>query len=79
MKVFLDGPEGWQQIGDADVTGNETEHVVRLFGSASVLEERFRIVTASGVTPEATAGERVVLAAPGQMTELLPDWRPLVR
>jgi len=79
MKVFLDGPEGWRRIGDADVTGEETEHVVQLFGSVSVIEERFRIVMASGVTTEADAGERVVLAAPGQMAELLPDWRPLSR
>jgi len=77
MKVFLDETEGWRLIGDANVPDNEVEHVVRLFGDASVIEERFPVVTVDNTTREAVVGERVVLAAPGQATELLPNWRPL--
>ena len=51
---------------------------VPLFGAASIIAERFAIGAVTRL-PEgggAPVGERAVLAAPGQMVELLPGWVP---
>ena len=54
-------------------------HGVPLFGAASTIAERFAIGTVTRL-PEgggAPVVERAVLAAPGQMVDLLPGWVPL--
>jgi hypothetical protein len=52
---------------------------VPLFGAASTIAERFAIGAVTRL-PEGGGGavvERAVLAAPGQLVELLPGWAPL--
>ena len=52
---------------------------VPLFGAASTIAERFAIGAVTRL-PEEGGGavvERAVLAAPGQLVELLPGWAPL--
>lgn len=76
MKVVVTDGERAHLIGWTDLPDDGLpEYVARLFGAASVVEERFKIVPASalglvGVAPD----ERVVVVEPGQMVELLPRW-----
>ena len=51
---------------------------VPLFGAASTIAERFAIGAVTRL-PEGGGAvvERAVLAAPGQLVELLPGWAPL--
>jgi hypothetical protein len=81
MKVYLDGGGEKRLIGHADVPEDEPSPVyeVRLFGAATTIVERFTL----GVVTHLPSGggapvvEHAVIAAPGQMVELLPGWRRL--
>lgn len=80
MKVYLDDGER-RLVGRADVP----DHVgsvfeVPLFGSASVITERFTIGTVTHLPRDGGPPiiERVVLLASGQPPELLPGWQALV-
>ncbi len=80
MKVYLCEDGEQRLLGRADVPANAGP-VFRtpLFGAASVIVEPF-VVGAVTRLPEgggAPVVERAVLAAPGQLVELLPGWAPL--
>ena len=80
MKVYLDVDGERRLVGRADVP--ETAGPVfraPMFGAASVIVEPF-VVGAVAHLPRgggAPVVERAVLAAPGQLVELLPGWQPL--
>jgi len=80
MKVYLDEDGEKRLIGRADVPEDcGPVFEVPLFGAISTLAEQFTI---SVVTRFPAGGgppvvERAVLAAPGQLVELLPGWQPL--
>ena len=80
MKVYRDEDGDKRLIGRADVPEDcGPVYKVPVFGSVSVIHERF-IVGAVTRLPEgggAPVVERAVLAAPGQLVELLPGWAPL--
>ena len=80
MKVYLDVNGEKRLVGRADVP-DDAGPVFRapMFGAASVIVVPF-IVGAVTRLPEgggAPVVERAVLAAPGQLVELLPGWVPL--
>ncbi len=80
MKVYLDVDGERRLVGRADVPENAGP-VFRapMFGAASIIVEPF-VVGAVTHLPEgggAPVVERAVLAAPGQLVELLPGWEPL--
>ena len=80
MKVYLDVDGDKRLIGRADVP--ETAGPVfraPMFGAASIIVEPFAIgaVTHLPAGGGAPVVERAVLAAPGQLVELLPGWEPL--
>ena len=80
MRVYLDKDGGRRLVGRADVPeDNGPVFEVPLFGMASMIAERFTIGTVTHLPPGggAPAVERAVLAAPGQLVELLPGWVPL--
>ena len=80
MKVYSDENGDKRLIGRADVPEHSGPvYKVPLFGSVSVIHERF-IVGAVTRLPEgggAPVVERAVLATPGQLVHLLPGWEPL--
>ena len=80
MKVYVDDDHGRRLIGRADVPDDcGPVYEVPMFGAASVIAERFMIGAVTHL-PEgggAPVVERAVLAAPGQVVELLPGWVPL--
>jgi hypothetical protein len=67
-------------IGRADVPENcGPVYEVPLFGAASTIAESFTVGAVTHM-PEgigAPVVERAVLAAPGQLVDLLPGWAPL--
>lgn len=80
MKVYLCEDGETRLVGRADVPANAGP-VFRapMFGAASIILEPF-IVGAVARPPEgggAPVVERAVLAAPGQLVDLLPGWAPL--
>ena len=80
MKVYICEDGEQRLVGRADVP-DDAGPVFRapMFGAASVIVEPF-IVGAVTRLPEgggAPVVERAVLAAPGQLVELLPGWVPL--
>ena len=80
MKVFLDDDDGRRLVGRADVP-EDAGPVYRVprSGAASIIVEAFAIGTVTHL-PEgggAPVMERAVLAAPGQLVELLPGWVPV--
>ncbi len=80
MKVYLDENGDKRLVGRADVPDNAGP-VFRapMFGAASIIVEPFVIgaVTHSPEGGGAPMVERAVLAAPGQLVELLPGWEPV--
>ena len=77
MKVYVDDGGDKRLVGRADVP-EECGPVfeVPMFGAASTIAERFTIGAVTHL-PEgggAPVVERAVLAAPGQLVELLPGW-----
>lgn len=80
MKVYLDDGGDKRLIGRADVPdGHGPVYEVPLFGAASVIAERFALGTVTHLPAGGGAPvvERAVLAAPGQLVDLLPGWHPL--
>jgi hypothetical protein len=79
MKVYLDEGGERRLIGRADVPeGNGPVYEVSLFGAASTIAESFTVGAVTHL-PEgggAPVVERAVLAAPGQLVDLLPGWEP---
>ncbi len=81
MKVYLDESGERRLIGRADVPEDcGPVFEVPMFGAASTIAESFAIgaVTHLPDGGGAPVVERAVLAAPGQLVELLPGWQPLV-
>ena len=80
MKVYVDDDNGRRLVGRAEVPEDcGPVFEVPLFGAASTIAERFTIGTATRL-PEgggAPVVDRAVLAAPGQLVDLLPGWAPL--
>jgi hypothetical protein len=80
VKVYVDEGGDKRLIGRADVPPEEGPiYEVPLFGTASVIVERYAIGTVTrfppgGGTPTV---ERAVLLALDQRPELLPGWQPL--
>ena len=80
MRVHLDRNGDKRLVGRADVAEDAGPvFAVPMFGAASVIAERFAIgaVTRFPAGGGAPVVERAVLAAPGQLVELLPGWAPL--
>jgi hypothetical protein len=79
-KVFQDYDNGRRLVGRAEVPQDaEPVYEVPMFGAVSVIVERFVTGTVTRL-PEpggAPVVERAVLAAPGQLVELLPGWELL--
>ncbi len=80
MKVYLcENGERWL-VGRADVP-ESAGPVFRtpMFGAASIIVEPFVVGTVTHLPQGGGAPvvERAVLAAPGQLVELLPGWVPL--
>lgn len=82
MKVYVgDGNGGKRLVGRADVPEDcGIVYRVPRSGAASTVVEAFAIgaVTHLPHGGGAPVVERAVLAAPGQVMELLPGWEPLV-
>jgi hypothetical protein len=80
VKVYLDDNGERRLIGRADVPESAGPvFEAPLFGAASTIAESFAVGTVTHL-PEgggAPVVERAVLAAPGQLVELLPGWEPL--
>ena len=80
MKVYLDDGGERRLIGRADLAESDGPvYEAPLFGPVSVIAEHFTIGTVTHL-PEsggAPVVERAVLAAPGQLVDLLPGWTPL--
>ena len=79
MKVYLDESGSKRLIGRADVPDDGGPvYEVPLFGAASTIAESFTIGTITHLPDggDAPVVERAVLAAPGQLVELLPGWTP---
>lgn len=80
MNVYLDQNGERRLIGRAGVPeGNGPVFEVLLLGGASAISEVFTVGTVTHVPDGGGAPvvERAVLAAPGQLVELLPGWEPL--
>jgi hypothetical protein len=80
MRVYLDDDNGRRLVGRADVPEDAgPAYEVPMFGAASVITERFTVgaVTLIPAGGGAPVVGRAVLAAPGQLVELLPGWKPL--
>ena len=80
MKVYLCENGERRLVGRADVP-ESAGPVFRtpMFGAASIIVEPF-VVGAETPLPEgdgAPVVDRAVLAAPGQLVELLPGWTPV--
>jgi hypothetical protein len=76
LKVYVDDDNGRRLIGRADLPADtEPAYEVPMLGPVSVIVERFTIDLPEG--GGAPVVERAVLAAPGQLVELLPGWEPL--
>ena len=75
MRFYLDDDDGRRLVGRADVPEDAGPvFEVPMFGAASLIAERFAIGTVTHL-PEGggvPVVERAVLAAPGQLAELLP-------
>jgi hypothetical protein len=82
MKVYLDDAGEKTLLGEADISFESGPiFEVPLFAGTSIRRERFIIGTVTHL-PEGgglPVVERAVLLAPGQLPEVLPGWRPLVR
>jgi len=80
MKVYLFHGGGRRMVGRADVPEDHgAVFHVPMSGAVSSVTERF-IVGVVTHLPEGGGDpvvERAVLAAPGQLVELLPGWTPL--
>lgn len=80
VKVYLDEGGEKRLVGRADVPEDcGPVFAVPLFGPTSIIEEKFAIGAVTRL-PEAGGApvvERAVLAAPGQLVDLLPGWEPL--
>ncbi len=79
MKVYLDDAGERRLVGRADLPDWLPAYEVPIFGAASVRVETFAIGAVTHL-PEgggAPVVERAVLAAPGQLVQLLPGWTPL--
>ena len=80
MKVYLDEGGHKRLVGRADLPEDcGPVYEVPMFGAASTIAERFTIgnVTLIPAGGGAPVVERAVLAAPGQLVDLLPGWGPL--
>ena len=80
MKVYVGDEDGRRLIGRADVPEDAGPMFeVPMFGAASTIAERFTIGAVTHLPEEGGTPvvERAVLAAPGQLLELLPGWTPL--
>ena len=80
MEVYLDENGDRRLIGRAEVPADcGPVFKVPMFGGASDIAETFAIgaVTRLPDGGGAPVVERAVLAAPGQLVELLPGWAPL--
>ena len=82
MKVYTDDDGGRRLIGRADVPDDcGPVYEVPAVTEALAVVEEFAVGTVGTHVPEGGGGapvaERVVLAVPGQMVELLPGWEPL--
>ena len=81
MKVYVDDDDGRRLVGHADVPEDAGPvFEVLMFGRVSITAEHFAIATVTHL-PEGggvPVAERAVLAAPGQLVEVLPGWVPLV-
>ncbi len=80
MKVYSGTVEERRLVGRADVpldSGPVLE--VPLFGSASIITERYAVSTVKHLRPGNVPPiiERAVLLAKGQPPKLLPGWQPL--
>jgi hypothetical protein len=80
LKVYVDNGGNRRLVGRADVP-HDCGPVLELpfFGPASTICERFTVGTVTHLPKSGGAPvvERAVLAAPGQLVELLPGWQPL--
>jgi len=80
MKVYLDENGEKRLIGRAEVPEDcGPAFEVPLFGAASMIAESFAVGTVTRLPDGggAPVAERAVLAAPGQLVDLLPGWEPL--
>lgn len=80
MRVYVDEGGERRLVGRADVPdGCGPVYEVPLFGAASPIAESFTVGTVTHLPGGGAAPvvERAVLAAPGQLVELLPGWVPL--
>lgn len=80
MKVYLDENGKKPLIGRADMPEEcEPVYEVPLFGVASTIAESFTIGSVTHLPEGGTAPivEWAVLAAPGQLVDLLPGWKSL--
>jgi hypothetical protein len=78
LKVYLDKNGEKILIGRADVPEGLPFFDVELFGSSSMITDRFTI----GSVTHLHAGqppfvETAVIVLPGQYAEILPGWQPL--
>ena len=81
MKVYLDDRNEPRLIGHSDVPQDVgTTYVARQVGPGFARSQRFTIgtVTHPAESGGAAVAERVVLASPRHLVELLPGWVPLV-
>ena len=81
MKVYTDDAGSRRLIGRADVPGDcGSVYEVPVVREALAVTEEFAVGMVTHL-PEgggAPVVERAVLAAPGQVVELLPGWVPMV-
>ena len=80
MKVYLDQGGERRLIGRADLPDDcGPVYEAALFGSGSAISESFAVgaVTHLPAGGGAPVVEWAVLAAPGQLVEILPGWEPL--
>ena len=81
MKVYLDDDDGRRLVGRADVPEDcGPVFEAPMFGAAALsIVESFAMGSVTHLPEGAGAPvvERGVLAAPGQLVDLLPGWAPL--
>ena len=80
MKVYLDEDGTKRLIGRADVPEDcGPVYELELFDPDSIIREHFTVgsVTHLPDRGDVPVVERAVLAAPRQLVELLPGWKPL--
>ncbi len=80
MKVYLNEGGERRLVGRAEVPEDAGPvFEVPLFGATSTIAEAFAIGTVTHLPDGGGAPvvERAVLAAPGQLVDLLPGWQPL--